>query len=84
MTAPDEIALTELTMSGPPATIEITVAGHTVAVEGPENTAELAALALYLYRTTELSARAMTTGFSAGAADLRDAAVPRHADDATR
>lgn len=80
MSTDDEQVLTELTVAAPPAKVEITVAGHTVAVEGPESTAELAALALYLYRTTALAARDIPLGFTAGAADLRDVRTEAAAD----
>jgi hypothetical protein len=63
----------EPAVEAPPPTskVEITVAGHTVAVEGPEQTEHLAALALRLYRETADDARLMPMGFSAQPADLQ-------------
>ncbi|MET0701654.1 MAG: hypothetical protein ABWY93_18545 [Mycobacterium sp.] len=59
----------ELLAVGATTKIELTVAGHTVAVEGAETANELATLALSLFRETAGYAQRSTIGFAAGAAE---------------
>lgn len=59
------------------AKVEITVADHTIVCEGGEPVAELADLAMRLFRETIEPALSIPVGFAAGAADAGPVANSR-------
>lgn len=61
----------EVVQAAASSKVELTVAGHTVALEGPEPTMELAVLAMHLLKESSGYAQRSTVGFAPGPADLQ-------------